>query len=111
MSMIVNPKTLSWAASTTNVDGTPITYELEYEVGLQAGSGPFERIMTIPGSLRSDERYEAPIADIQLPPGKYVMALRSFAKEDPERVSEWSEPVTFAISDEIPNAPLELRVT
>lgn len=110
--MKINPKTMSWTAPTTNVDGTPITYELEYEVGLlTADQGDYEPIVTIPGTLRTDERYEAPIADLELLAGEHVMALRSFAKDDPEWMSEWSEPVTFAISDEIPNAPLDLRVT
>ncbi|GGE75794.1 hypothetical protein GCM10011533_30170 [Streptosporangium jomthongense] len=108
--MKVNPETMSWTAPTTNVDGTEITYALEYEVGLDQ-KGIFSPIVTIPGQLQPDNRYTAPIADLPLEYGEHTIALRSFAKEAPDRVSEWSEPVTFVLSAEIPRAPLDLRVT
>ena len=110
--MIVNPEILSWTAPDTNRDGTPITYALQYEVGLDdAGGEGYEALMTIPGQLQDDDRYEAPVADLGLEPGEHVIALRTFAKEDPARKSEWSAPVMFVISEEIPSAPLDLRVT
>lgn len=109
--MKVNPKTISWTAPTTNVDGTEITYALEYEVGIDvAGEGGYMPLVTIPGQLQTDGRYEAPIADLPLMEGEHVIAMRSFAKEDPELKSEWSEPVMFALKP-VPNAPLDLRVT
>ena len=110
--MKINPTTLSWMAPTTNVDGTAIDYELQYELGLYDNEADLiEPLMTIPAQLRNDETgaYEAPIADVRLDTGTYEMALRSFAKEDPERVSTWSNTVEFAISDRIPSAPLEFR--
>jgi hypothetical protein len=110
--MKINPTTLSWMAPTTNVDGTPIDYELQYEIGLyDEEADSIVPLMTVPSSLRTDEAgaYEAPIADVGLDTGSYEMALRSFAKEDPERVSLWSNTVEFAISDRIPNPPLEFR--
>lgn len=109
--MKTNPKTMSWEAPTTNEDGTEITYALEYEVGLKPPEGPFYVIVTIPGQLQEDDRYTAPIADLSLEHGEYTIALRSFAKENPERVSAWSNAVTFVLSAEIPERPLELRVT
>lgn len=110
--MKINPTTLSWMAPTTNVDGTAIDYELQYELGLYDEEADLiEPLMTIPGQLRDQETgaYEAPIADVGLDTGSYEMALRSFAKEDPERVSTWSNTVEFAISDRIPGPPLEFR--
>ena len=95
---------------TTNVDGTDITYAMEYEVGLQE-SGVFTPLMTIPGQLQDGGRYTAPIADLALDYGEHSIALRTFAKEDPARKSAWSESVEFVLSAEIPSAPLDLRVT
>jgi hypothetical protein len=110
--MIVNPKTLGWTAPKTNTDGTEINYALEYEVGIDTDllPGGYEPLMTVPGQLQDGDRYEAPVEDLGLEPGEHVVALRTFAKDDPARKSEWSEPVMFAISEEIPNAPLDLRV-
>lgn len=109
--MKLNPTTMSWNAPTTNIDGTPIDYELEYEVGLHTGEqGGYEPLLTIPGQLREGETYEAPISDLMLEHGENTIAIRSFAKQDPDRISEWSEPVTFRLQP-VPSAPLELRVT
>lgn len=107
--MKINPETLSWTAPTTNVDGTEITYVLEYEVGLSEND-MFVPIVTIPGQLADNDRYTAPIADLPLEYGEHTIALRSFAKEDPDRKSVWSAPVSFVLSEEIPNAPLDFRV-
>jgi len=108
--MKVNPTKLSWKAPTTNVDGTPITYALEYEVGVVQTDGSISPLMVVPSQLQTDAGYEAPIGDLGLDYGIYEVVLRTFAKDAPERVSDWSNPVGFAISEQIPNAPLELRV-
>ena len=110
--MKFNPTKLSWAAPTTNADGTPITYALEYEVGLEDPDGELQPLMVVPSQLQTDAgNYEAPISDLGLPKGKtYRIAMRTFAKDDPKRMSQWSNTVEFAISEQIPNAPLELRV-
>lgn len=107
--MKLNPTTLSWKAPTTNLDGTPIDYELEYEVGADDGKA-YVPLMTIPGQLRQNENYEAPISDLLLDYGEHTIALRSFDKSMPDRMSEWSEPVTFTLAT-VPSRPLELRVT
>ncbi|MFP3979147.1 hypothetical protein [Marinobacter sp. KMM 10035] len=113
--MKINPTTLSWTAPTTNVDGSPIDYELEYEVGIEpkdveAEVGYYKPIATIPGQLRANERYEAPISELPLEYGENTIALRSFKKAVPELVSQWSDPVTFMLQP-VPERPLELRVT
>ena len=109
--MKINPTKLSWQAPVTNVDGTPIDYVLQYEVGLMDAQGVLQPLIVIPAQLQSGNEYEAPIADLQLASGStYNIALRTFAKEDPARKSTWSNKVEFAISDRIPNAPLELAV-
>ena len=110
--MKLNPTTLSWKAPTTNVDGTPIDYELEYEVGIASenAEGDYAPLVTIPGQLREEDTYEAPISDLLLDYGEHTIALRSFDKFIPDRMSEWSEPVTFMLKT-VPSAPLELRVT
>lgn len=110
--MKINPKTMSWEAPTTSVDGTPIDYELEYEVGLATGKqlGDYQPVATIPGQLREGKTYEAPISDLALEYGEHTIALRSFKKANPELISEWSDSVTFSLQP-VPAAPLELRVT
>lgn len=107
--MKLNPKKLIWEAPTTNSDGSAIRYELEYEVGVLMGDEMYEPILTVPGQLRVGQLYEAQIAHFALEAGEHVIALRSFAKGDPERRSEWSESVVFRIA-EVPSAPLGLRV-
>lgn len=110
--MKLNPTTITWQAPTTNVDGSPIDYELEYEVGITSenAEGDYAPLVTIPGQLREGETYEAPISDLLLDYGEHTIALRSFDKVIPERMSEWSEPVTFMLAT-VPERPLELRVT
>lgn len=109
--MKLNPTTMSWEAPITNVDGTPIDYMLEYEVGLAGENAPgdYDPIATIPGQLRNGETYEAPISDLELTEGEHTIALRTFAKDTPERISEWSDPVSFMIMP-APKPPLALRV-
>jgi hypothetical protein len=107
----VNPKDLSWVAPTTNTDGTPIQYELSYELGIQDAAGLIQPNVTIVGSLREDDKYVAPIADMGFESGSHTIALRSLAANDPLRVSDWSSTVQFFISDEIPSAPLDVAVS
>lgn len=107
----VNPTELSWAAPTTNVDGSPIQYELNYELGIQDVNGVIQPNVAIVGSLREDEKYVAPIADMGFETGLHVVALRSMAADNPQRVSEWSNTVEFYISDEIPAPPLDVAVS
>jgi len=109
--MKINPSVLSWTALTTNIDGTPIQYDLEYEVGLMDANQVVRPLMVIPAQLQTGNDYEAPIDALGLANGTYQIALRTFAKDNPKRVSTWSNPVEFAISEQIPNAPLALAVS
>lgn len=109
--MKINPSIMSWTAPTTNIDGTPIQYDLEYEVGLMDAKQVIQPLMVIPAQLQTGNDYEAPIDALDLVNGTYQIALRTFAKDDPKRVSAWSNPVEFAISEQIPNAPLALAVS
>ena len=109
--MKVNPTILSWKAPTTNVDGTPIDYALEYEVGLVGADGSIAPLMVVASQLQTGDTYEAPIADLGLEVGQtYAIAMRTFAKEQPSRKSTWSAQVEFAISNRIPMPPLSVAV-
>ncbi|MGK0524549.1 MAG: hypothetical protein ACI92N_002188 [Pseudomonadales bacterium] len=110
--MKINPTTLSWEAPSTDAAGEAIDYELEYEVGItsERTEDYFAPLVTIPGQLREGKTYEAPISDLLLDYGTHTIALRSFAKEMPDLMSEWSEPVSFRLVA-VPSAPLDLRVT
>lgn len=108
--MKFNPEKLVWKAPTTNVDGTPIDYELDYELGVAGTDGTFAPVLVVPAQLQGDGYYNAPIAEMPFEKGGvYTVAMRSFAKDDRTRMSAWSNPVEFAISDRVPSAPLELR--
>lgn len=107
----INPKNLIWQAPTTNIDGTPIQYELSYELGVVQSDGSITPHVTVVGSLRESEDYIAPLSDMNFSQGEHVVALRSMAADEPSRVSEWSEQVGFIISDEIPKPPLALAVS
>lgn len=63
---------LMWTAPTHNMDGSPIDYELAYELQ-EHDNG----IASFPGTLNADGRYEINIAD--LPPlaiGTHFLPLR-----------------------------------
>ena len=108
--MKINPETLSWEAPAKNVDGTPIQYELNYEVGISK-NGEYKPLVVIAAQLtENDGEYEAPITQLNLEKGEHTIALRSFAKDNPDRKSQWSGPVSFVLSDEIPQSPLGVRV-
>ena len=109
--MKINPKQLSWSAPTTNVDGTPIDYDLEYEVGIVNGDA-ISTLMVVPAQLREGVDYVAPIEGLSLASGRvYSLALRAFAKEDSKRVSQWAISGEFAISDRVPSPPLAFAVS
>lgn len=107
--MKINPKKLSWEAPTTNVDGTPIDYEVDYELGIEV-NGVINPFLVVPAQLNELGGYEAPIADMGFDYGEHVVALRTFAKNDPTRKSVWSNTVNFIMSRRIPKAPTSLSV-
>lgn len=107
--MKINPKTLSWQAPTTNVDGTPIDYELDYELGV-VDNGVTTAKLVIPAQLNETGAYEAAIANMGFAYGEHTVALRTFAKDDPARKSAWSNSVNFILSRRIPSAPTNVAV-
>jgi len=107
---MANPTVFRWRAPTTNEDGTPIDYDLNYELGEQDDLGAFAPKASIVGSLQVDDVYEAPVGDMLWEAGEHTVALRAVNSEDTDKVSDWSNPVTFIWSDRIPNAPLEFSV-
>lgn len=109
--METNPEKFVWEAPTKNKDGTPIKYELEYELGLVGDDAKIRSLMVVPGQLReNDGRYEAPIADAGLDYGVHKAVIRSFNKATPDKVSQWSEPVEFVLSEEVPKTPVGFTV-
>lgn len=107
----VNPTKLTWTAPTTNTDGTPIQYEVDYELGVVGEDGGITPKLVVVGELRDSDDYVAQISEMGFEKGTHKVALRALAADDPERASEWSAPVSFTISDEIPNPPLDLAVS
>lgn len=107
--MAVNPQTLTWQAPTENVDGTPIDYELVYDLGVTQG-GLWEVIAQFPGTLNPDGTYSAPLADFAFEDGEHTIGLRSVRADLPSLVSEWSNTVTFEVENDTPNPPAALAV-
>lgn len=106
----VNPTNLSWLAPQENTDGTPIDYDLNYELGEILDSG-IEPLFVVVGSLREDNKYYAPLSDLGFTAGEHEVAIRAFAQSEPERKSKWSLPTSFIISDRIPKPPLDLAAS
>ena len=105
----INPQNFRWRAPTQNVDGTPITSPLDYELGQLVG-GEMQPMVVIIGELQPDGLYEAPVSDMSFEEGEHTVALRAINVDRPESVSDWSNQVTFIISDEVPEAPLDFSV-
>lgn len=106
----VNPTKLTWRGPSTNTDGTPIQYDVNYELGVVGDDGITPKLVVV-ANLRESEDYEAQISEMGFDKGSHEVVLRAIPADDPTRASEWSEPVSFIISDEIPNPPLELAVS
>ncbi len=102
---------LNWQAPTTNVDGTPIDYPLDYELGARdSANGPdgdITAMVTIVGTLQPDETYVAPIDQMEFGLGSYDLALRAINRDEPEHVSAWSNTVPLTVTpDPTPAAPV-----
>lgn len=112
----VNPKEFSWEAPTERVDGQPIEYDLNYEVGVvqpdSSGGTTVVPKYTVVGSLReADGKYVAPIEDMSFDYGSHTVTLRAFSTENPDLKSEWSNTTDFLIENANPSAPLALAVS
>lgn len=115
--MLTNPKTLSWIAPQKNSDGSPIDYELAYEVGLVVSTTEVTPLATFPGrfaeTTADGDRYTASIADLNLDSGQeYTLVMRTLSTDTPQRMSVWSdESVSFFLSDRIPAPPFSLELS
>jgi len=92
---------LTWTAPTENTDGSPIDYELAYNLyidGVQA--------LAFPGTLNPDGRYSFAAADVpQLQePGTYELTLTAFNTNVPDIESDPSNALTLTVVA-VPLAP------
>jgi len=106
----VNPQRLIWTGPTKNVDGSAITYEIDYEVGFSDEQGAFQPYMVVVGSLREDGQFVAQISDMALDDGVKVLAMRAIRRDLPALRSAWSRPVEFEIARSEPDAPFNVAV-
>lgn len=103
---------LSWLAPTQNVDGTDIDYALSYRLYVDATP-----VMTFPGTLNPDGRYQFPLADVPAisEPGTYTLKLTAFPdgvdlEQEPERESDPSnELAVTTLVIVVPKGPSDLR--
>ena len=106
---VINPKNLSWTAPTENIDGTPIDYELAYDMGIGPVGGPYEVRSTFPGTLNPDGMYEADLPALNLEDGvEFGLVLRAFNVDLPEAPSAWTDEVEVLFTGKLPNAPAGL---
>lgn len=93
---LLNPATIKWQAPTQNVDGTPINYALDYELGVRdrGASEPLAAYATVVGTLTEVPGiFVAPVADFALIEGNYEFALRAIRRDQPEMMSAWSNSI------------------
>lgn len=96
--MFIDPNTneakkdLRWIAPTENTDGTPIDYDLAYN--LYADGQP---IASFPGTLNPEGQYTFPLADVgaMQDPGDYNLTLTAFDTALPDRESEPSNGIVI----------------
>lgn len=101
---VENPRRIFWSAPTQNTDGSPIDYDLAYNMyvnGVVTAS--------FPGTLNPDGTYEALFADLPAFPKNQVLtvALSAFATSNPARESAPSTSVEVEFVG-IPSAPFGL---
>jgi hypothetical protein len=111
--MALNHTKFTWTAPTKNVDGTPITYALDYTFyANKVGDQPVA-ILTTPGSLNPQGQYEAPIADMPffVPGFSYETRLTARQHDNQANESAKTNPLTFALTDTTPQSPLDLAVS
>lgn len=101
----LNPDLITWRAPTTNVDGTPIDYELAYELELDG-----EAVATFPGRLNAEGIYEQSTADLfpDVQYAAYRVTLRAFRVDQPTLKSAPSNAVEYVFDRRVPNAPFLL---
>jgi hypothetical protein len=100
---------LRWNAPTTNVDGTPIDYPLDYELGSRPAGDVQEPtpLFSVVGTLQGDGSYLAPLTQMAWDTnGQYELFLRAINRDDPAAISGWNDPILLTVSSSIPNPPV-----
>lgn len=102
----LNAVSLRWQAPTQNVDGSPIDYELAYELYVDA-----EAVATFPGRLNPDGTYEQDVVDLfpDTTFAAYDVALKAFRVDQPAEKSELSNVVEYKFDRRKPKAPFLLE--
>lgn len=100
--MSFNPTVLRWQAPTENEDGSPIDYELGYELYVDG-----EATATFPGRLNPDGTYEQAVIDLFANTlyASYEVALKAFRVDQPAEKSALSNVVTYTFDRRKPKAP------
>ena len=100
---------LEWQAPTENIDGTAIDYDLDYELGLTTtAGGPLVATTTFPGTLNPDGTYYADLTSMVFPIGDLELGLRVINRDDPTRVSDWSNRLPLVVTGAPPRPPVLL---
>jgi hypothetical protein len=94
-----NPENLVWQAPTENVDGSPISGPLSYNLYRKDAAGEWQFFYVIVGELQGD-RYVAPLQDF--PEGSHEIVLTAVDAEGDE--SAYSNSMGFTIGV-APKAP------
>jgi len=99
-----NPDNLRWQAPTENIDGSPISGPLSYNLYRKDPSEQdYSFFFVIVGALQADGTYEAPLENF--PEGSHEIVLTAVDAEGDE--SAYSNSVGFTIGV-APNAPVLL---
>lgn len=108
--MPLNAPAIRWRAPTTEVDGSAITYPLDYILGVseQANdprwSDPVNpdgtlalEVATFPGELNPDGTYQVATADLAAfdRDGEYFVRMAAMRRNDRNAVSAWSNEVVY----------------
>lgn len=101
----LNSTLLVWQAPTLNVDGSPIDYELAYELEVEGTV-----VATFPGRLNPQGRYEQDVAEVfdNVTNASYDVRLRALRVDMPAEKSDWSNLVTYRFDKRRPKPPFLL---
>lgn len=101
----INPTRIRWVAPTENIDGTPIDYQLAYNLYVNDAL-----TASFPGTLNPTGEYQFLFEELATPLPKeqtHEIALTAFSTDNPARESE-KTPAIEVIFYGIPKAPFDL---
>lgn len=95
---MLNPTHIRWQAPTQEVDGSFITRELSYVLGVVDDSGVPQDVASFPGSLNPDGTYSVPVADLPVfeQDGDYEIAMAAQYTDGSQARSAWSNRVVHS---------------